>query len=185
MLWQRTAAGFTAGQQRELGGGLGRAVPRRLVGAGPRHRRGAGGAASAVLCALIDAGVARIDLRNRSADRAEGLRRRVDPTGVIVTLVSVEDSAHERRYDVIINATSLGRSDTDALPMDLTTTQTPGVVLDVVYRTGGTKFVQAAEALGITAVDGREMLVAQGAAAFERWWNVPAPISVMRETLGL
>ena len=41
--------------------------------------------------------------------------------------------------------------------------QPPGAVIDVVYRSGGTAFVQAATALGIPAVDGREMLVAQGA----------------------
>ncbi len=146
---------------------------------------GAGGAASAVLCALIDAGATRIDLSNRSADRAEGLRRRVDPEHGIVKLVSEADDLQDRRYDVIINATSLGRADTDALPMDLSLTQKPAALIDVVYRSGGTAFVQAAQGLGIPAVDGREMLVAQGAAAFERWWKVPAPLDVMRQTLGL
>jgi shikimate dehydrogenase len=134
---------------------------------------------------LIDAGVARIELRNRSADRAEALRRRVDPERNVVSLISEGDDISDRRYDIIINATSLGRADTDALPMDLSSTQTPGAVIDVVYRSGGTAFVRAAEAMGINAVDGREMLVAQGAAAFERWWKKPAPLAVMRQTLGL
>ena len=146
---------------------------------------GAGGAASAVLCALVGAGIRRIDLRNRSFDRADKLRRRVDPAGEIVRLLSEDDDISERRYDVVINATSLGRADSDALPLDLTTTQPPGAVIDVVYRVGGTAFVNAAASLGIPAVDGREMLLAQGAAAFELWWKKPAPLDVMRAHLGL
>ena len=146
---------------------------------------GAGGAASAVLCALIDAGASRVDVRNRSADRADALRRRVDPAGNIVKLLSEHDDISDRRYDVIINATPLGRGDNDALPLDIDVTQAPGAVIDVVYKTGGTPFVQAAIARGIPALDGREMLIAQGAAAFERWWGKRAPVEVMRAALGL
>jgi shikimate dehydrogenase len=146
---------------------------------------GAGGAASAVICALIDEGATRIELRNRSADRAEALVRRVDPERHIVTLTADADHAADRRYDVIVNATPLGRADTDALPLDLDANEPPGAIVDVVYRTGGTPFVRDAQARGINAVDGREMLLAQGAAAFERWWNRPAPVDVMREAMGL
>ncbi|MEO5509125.1 MAG: shikimate dehydrogenase, partial [Longimicrobiales bacterium] len=146
---------------------------------------GAGGAASAVLCALMDAGITRIDLRNRSFDRAEALRRRVDPERNVVRLVAESDDITDRRYDIILNATSLGRADSDALPLDLSIVQAPGAVIDVVYRTGGTAFVKDALARGIPAVDGREMLLAQGAAAFELWWKQPAPLDVMRATLGL
>lgn len=146
---------------------------------------GAGGAASAVLCALIDAGYTRIDLRNRSAGRVASLIRRLDPDNSIIHPLAEEDTIMDRRYDVIINATSLGRTETDALPIDLSTTQLPGAVLDVVYLAGETAFIRAARALGIPAADGREMLLAQGAAAFERWWKKPAPLDVMRSALGL
>jgi shikimate dehydrogenase len=146
---------------------------------------GAGGAASAVLCALIDAGYSRIDLRNRSAERAESLRRRLDPEHRTVFPLAEDDSISDRTYDVIINATSLGRADSDPMPIDLQTTQKPGAVLDVVYRSGGTALVNAATALGVRSIDGREMLLAQGAAAFERWWKKPAPIDVMRSALGI
>jgi shikimate dehydrogenase len=146
---------------------------------------GAGGAASAVLCALIDAGYTRIDLRNRSAGRAETLMRRLDPDAAIIRALAEADTLMDRRYDVIVNATSLGRSESDPLPIDLASTQLPGAVLDVVYVAGETAFIRAARALGIPAVDGREMLIAQGAAAFERWWNKPAPVDVMRASMGL
>jgi shikimate dehydrogenase len=146
---------------------------------------GAGGAASAVLCALIDAGYARIDLRNRSYDRAEGLARRLDPSHSLIHLLAEQEPLADRRSDVIVNATSVGRADSDGLPFDLHTTQRPGAILDVVYKVGGTALVNAARDAGIPAADGREMLIAQGAAAFECWWKRPAPIDVMRRAIDL
>jgi shikimate dehydrogenase len=43
--------------------------------------------------------------------------------------------------------------------------------------------VRSAEAIGVRATDGMEMLVQQGAASFERWWGRPAPIEVMRAAI--
>jgi shikimate dehydrogenase len=57
-------------------------------------------------------------------------------------------------------------------------------VLDLVYvRHGTTRFVQLARQLDIAAADGIEMLLGQGAAAFERWFGIPAPVDVMRKAL--
>ena len=55
--------------------------------------------------------------------------------------------------------------------------------MDLVYGPEQTPFVRAAEAIGIRATDGREMLVQQGAAAFERWWGSEAPVDAMRSAL--
>jgi shikimate dehydrogenase len=52
-----------------------------------------------------------------------------------------------------------------------------------VYGPSATAFVAASRRLGIPAVDGGEMLVHQGAAAFERWWGEAAPIDAMRQAL--
>jgi shikimate dehydrogenase len=52
-----------------------------------------------------------------------------------------------------------------------------------VYGPRATPFVAASQSLGIPAVDGGEMLVQQGAVAFERWWGVSAPIEAMRRAL--
>ena len=41
----------------------------------------------------------------------------------------------------------------------------------------------SAEAAGVRACDGLEMLVQQGAASFERWWGVDAPVDVMRDAI--
>lgn len=59
-------------------------------------------------------------------------------------------------------------------------------VVDLPYRADGTPtaLVAAARAAGCETVDGLEALVRQGAAAFERWTGVPAPVDVMRSAVG-
>ena len=55
-------------------------------------------------------------------------------------------------------------------------------VIDLAYRSEGgeTAHVTAAHAAGCEVVDGLEVLVLQGAASFERWTGLPAPVDVMR-----
>jgi shikimate dehydrogenase len=53
-------------------------------------------------------------------------------------------------------------------------------VVDMVYRPGGTRLLQVAQARGAEVVDGLGILVAQGAASFERWTGREAPREVMR-----
>ena len=52
-------------------------------------------------------------------------------------------------------------------------------------NSGETATGRAAEAAGADVVDGLEVLVAQGAASFERWTGVAAPVGAMRSALGL
>jgi shikimate dehydrogenase len=64
----------------------------------------------------------------------------------------------------------------------------PGqTVVELAYRIDGgeTAHVAAATRAGCEVVDGLEVLVAQGAASFERWTGVPAPVDVMRAAVGL
>ena|SRR5688572_22690575 len=144
---------------------------------------GAGGAAAAALCALLDDRAARITLHNRSRDRAELLAARADPARRTVHIASTPSVTHEA-YDVVINASSVGLRDADPLPIDLESLPPPRAVLDLVYvPRGTTRLVELARRLGIPAADGIEMLLGQGAAAFERWFHTPAPIDVMRKAL--
>jgi shikimate dehydrogenase len=138
---------------------------------------GAGGVAAAALLAVIDAGADHITVTNRSPARAEDLIRRLDPSGRSTEIRAVDRLAGNR-FDLAINATSLGLRDTDALPLDLGAVDV-GAALDLVYRPGGTRWVQHAAATSIAALDGTDILVAQGAAAFERWWRRTAPVEVM------
>jgi shikimate dehydrogenase len=142
---------------------------------------GAGGAAAAALCALLDEGAAQIALLNRSAPRAEALARRLDPAGERVALLSVGGPAAMGGFDLLINATTLGLHDGDPLPLPLDGVR--GAVLDMVYRPAETAWVHAARARGLPAADGREMLLQQGAAAYARWMGRAAPVEAMRSAL--
>jgi shikimate dehydrogenase len=136
---------------------------------------GTGGSALAALQAARVAG-AHVAVRSRTAERAAGFLERARAAGV--------PAAVPEECTLVINCTPLGLRDTDPLPVPLEEIP-PGLhALDLVYRPGGTKWVQALRARGIRASDGREVLLGQGIAAFERWFpQHRAPVEVMRAAL--
>jgi shikimate dehydrogenase len=165
-----------------------REAVRALLGRDPAGARvlllGAGGAASAAVCALADAGAERIVVVNRTVERAEALAERFRGPGVRIDVAGSADALAGERFDVAINSTSLGLRPADPLPLD---PDAPGpdvgAALDLVYAAGETRWVHAMRARGLPAADGREMLVQQGAAAFRRWWGMDPPLDVMRAAL--
>ena len=78
--------------------------------------------------------------------------------------------------DLVVHATSAR----DEVLVGLTEGQT---LIDLPYPETATG--RAAREAGATVIDGREVLVAQGAAAFELWTGMPAPVEVMRAAVGL
>jgi len=80
--------------------------------------------------------------------------------------------------DLVVNATPVR----DELLVQPHAGQT---IVELAYGEGETALVTAARAAGCAVIDGREALVLQGAASFERWTGVPAPVSAMRAALGL
>lgn len=142
---------------------------------------GAGGAARAALVGLISDNVGTVSIWNRTEERAERLASELgqDRTRVIHSEAEFRGEA----FDLIVNSTSLGLATDDPMPFDLNAAQRPGAILDLVYRPDETALVREARALEIPAADGGEMLVRQGAEAFERWWDRPAPLAVMMEAL--
>jgi shikimate dehydrogenase len=140
---------------------------------------GAGGAARAALVALLEDGAREVRLFNRSAERARGVL--ADLGNEKTSLVEDPRELQGDGFDLVVNATRLGLQAADPLPFELERLSGVGAVMDLVYGRGPTRFVDSARALGIRAADGGEMLVQQGAAAFERWWGVPAPVAAMRE----
>lgn len=136
---------------------------------------GTGGSARATAVVAADRGVT-LFVRSRDSARA---REFVKWAMGIGANAAVASSPVE--VDVAINATPLGLAGHDPLPVDLN--HIPGVAraLDLVYAPGETRWVRMLRERGITAADGREMLVQQGAAAFERFFpGVDAPTEVMR-----
>jgi shikimate dehydrogenase len=159
-----------------------------LLGRPPAGARvlllGAGGAASAAVCALADAGAERIVIANRTLDRAHALEERFRAPGVRIDVAGPVDGLANERFDLAINSTSLGLKPADPLPLD---PDAPGpevgAALDLVYSPAETRWVHAMRARGLPAADGKEMLIGQGAAAFRRWWGVEPPLDVMRAAL--
>ena len=143
---------------------------------------GGGGAARASLLGLIEEGADEIVIFNRTPERARSMSRRIggERTRVIQTPEEIEGED----FDLVINATCLGLEENDASPVDLECLGSVGAAMDLVYGKYVTPFVRVAKAMDIRATDGAEMLVQQGAASFERWWGMPAPVEAMREAMG-
>lgn len=163
------------------------AAARTLLGGEPRGARvllvGAGGAARAVLCALDDAGVGSVTVVNRTPTRAAKLAAGFQGGRMALALAASPGGVAGERFDLVVNATSLGLGAGDPFPLPLDGSVGIGAALDLVYSPAETAWVRGLRAVGIPAVDGLEMLVRQGAAAFERWWGIPAPMEAMRAAL--
>jgi len=141
----------------------------------------AGGAARAALLGLLDEGASEVLLYNRTEERARAVARRIG--GQRARVVPVLNELAGERFDLVVNATRLGLDPSDKSPIDFDILERGGAALDLVYGKHKTAFVSAAEAKGVRAADGMEMLVQQGAVAFERWWGRPAPTDVMRASI--
>jgi shikimate dehydrogenase len=136
---------------------------------------GAGGSARAVLYALQQAGVADLRVWNRTEAKAHALAEEFGAT------------VSHQTADIVVNCTSVGLHDPGAtfkeLPLSADDLGAGCTVVDLVYRHGGTLFLNAAKANGAEVVDGLEILVAQGAASLERWTGRTAPDQAMREAV--
>jgi shikimate dehydrogenase len=134
---------------------------------------GAGGAGRAAAWALRTAG-AQVEVWNRRPERAEEL------AAALVVRAVAEPVA----TDIVVNCTSVGLRSADdpfkALPIEADELSAGSLVVDLAYRAGGTRFLEAARTRGVRVVDGLEVLVAQGAASFERWTGITAPREAMR-----
>jgi shikimate dehydrogenase len=146
---------------------------------------GAGGAAAAVLVALDQLGVRGsrgVTVVSRGMARGEALLVQTGVTGhVAADPVAVDWSA----AGLVINATPVGMRDDDALPVEVGVLAPHAAVFDLVYRRGGTAWVNAARARGLRAEDGLRMLIEQGAAAFACWFGREPSRAVMWRALGV
>lgn len=141
---------------------------------------GGGGAAAAVVEVARRVGAV-VTIAGRTAARAEVLRRRAPETvGAVVSPESLDGRTPAAPVALVVNATPVG-SDGASMPLPAERVPPGAAVLDLVYRSGGTTpWVAACRARGHRADDGRTMLLAQGAAAFTRWFGVAPDLARMR-----
>jgi len=135
---------------------------------------GAGGAGRAAAWALAGAG-AEVAIWNRTTETAVALAAEL----------GVRAAATAAGAQILVNCTSVGLHDPGAtfkaLPIEADELDAGSLVVDMVYRAGGTQLLEAARTRGARVIDGLEVLVAQGAASFERWTGMEAPREAMRE----
>jgi shikimate dehydrogenase len=141
---------------------------------------GAGGAARAVVYGLLDRGVPRLHVHNRTLAKAEALRQRFGPK--VVPTTAEELSAALDGAGLIVNATSFGMVGSPDLDIDLSAVQDDAVVADVVYVPLETSLLKQARARGLRVSDGLGMLLHQGSGCFEKWFGVrPVVTPELRE----
>jgi len=139
---------------------------------------GAGGAARAVVYALVQRGWL-VGVHNRSLDRAQRLVEELG--GWLVVPQKLEKAV--RRTPLLVNATSAGLDDPAASPLPPGVLPEQGAVVDLVYRPLETRLLREARAAGLATQDGRTMLLGQGVRAFELWTGRPAPVAAMERAL--
>ncbi|MBV9636030.1 MAG: shikimate dehydrogenase [Methylobacteriaceae bacterium] len=134
---------------------------------------GAGGAARAVVHALLLRGARQCVIINRTPTRAHELRSRLGlgETGAVVVGGWGDLPQHLAKADVIVNTTSLGMPGEPALAVDLSAAPASALVTDIVYVPLETPLLAAARARGLRTVDGLGMLLHQAVPGFERWFG--------------
>ncbi|MEN3351119.1 MAG: shikimate dehydrogenase [Bradyrhizobium sp.] len=130
---------------------------------------GAGGAGRAVVFGLIERGIARVHLVNRTIDRARALADQFGAKVVPAAWDAVPDLLP--RAGLLVNTTSLGMHGQPALEIDVGLLPQHAVVSDLVYVPLLTPLLAAAQARGLKTADGLGMLLHQAVRGFELWFG--------------
>ncbi len=182
--------GRTRGHNTDLSGFAGSLA--RVGAPPPRGARvlllGAGGAARAVAFALGEAGAGEVLIANRTLARAAelaSLAGQAFPSTRFLPLPWREGEVPEGGDGaaLCVQATSLGLSAADPLPLEPSLLASSCFCYDLVYGPAGTAWVHRARAAGRGACDGKEMLLGQAAEAWRLWWGDEPPLAAMREAL--
>jgi len=148
---------------------------------------GAGGAARAITYSLIQEADELVVLNrtvSKAKELAEALKRKFNKKISIGSLSSNDIKEKISDSDILLNTTSVGMKPNinqslispDNLKSDMT-------IMDIVYNPYETQLVKDAKVAGVKVVSGLEMLIYQGAAAFEIWTGQQAPVQVMRKAI--
>ena len=146
---------------------------------------GAGGASKGISFILAEAGASLVIL-NRTLTRAEELASQIaqyyhrKPEAMTLSEENLARGLDE--VDVLVNTTSVGMvPDVNQTPVPARLLNPNLVVCDIVYNPLETRLLREARAAGARTIDGLDMLVWQGALAFEKWTGQKAPFAVMKQ----
>jgi len=142
---------------------------------------GAGGASRAISFILAEQG-ANLTILNRTPDKARQCASMFSQREVRALELNRENLVEVlEKADILINATSVGMTpNIDETPVPFNLLKPDLTVFDIVYNPIKTRLLREAEQAGAKTITGLDMLLWQGALAFEKWTGVKAPIEVMR-----
>ena len=130
---------------------------------------GAGGSSRAVVFGLIERGVKRVHLANRTVERARALADQLGASVHPVSWDAIGDLLP--RAGLLVNTTSLGMHGQPPLEVDVSLLPSRAVVADLVYVPLETPLLAAARARGLKTADGLGMLLHQAVRGFELWFG--------------
>ncbi|MBI3399741.1 MAG: shikimate dehydrogenase [Deltaproteobacteria bacterium] len=147
---------------------------------------GAGGAARGIAAALAKKGAAKITIANRTIARAISLvkafKKKFPSTKF--RAIGLDKNILKTCFqdiNLLINTTSVGMKQKQALKTPLDALARTAIVSDIVYNPLETLLLKKAERLGLTTHGGLGMLIHQGARSFKLWTGIDAPTEVMRK----
>ena len=153
---------------------------------------GAGGAARAALWGLMKSHAMQVTLAVRHPEKAEALiddfAERASMLGTRLKAIHWSAMDFEGAFshaDLVVNVTPLGMMPAvdNKPPVDWRSAKPGAFAYDVIYTPSETRFLHEAAALGHPTLNGEDMLVLQGAAAFRLWFGKEADTGVMKTVL--
>jgi len=136
---------------------------------------GAGGASRAVISALLNSGVSKILITNRTYERANELKEYFDRK--IDVIKWNEKEKFLEKINTLVNTTTLGMIGCKGLDLSLSSITKGTIVLDLVYNPIKTTLLQNAEKQGCKIIDGLGMLLHQATPGFKEWFGVEPKIT--------
>ena len=147
---------------------------------------GAGGVARAISVELANAGVKHITVVNVIKEQGERLVELLNSKTSVEASFVLWDHKYviPNNTDILVNATPIGFVNKEEKPnVEYESIKPEMVVCDVIPNTMSTRFLEEAKKIGCKAFHGMQMLVNQGAIAFELWTGLDAPVEVMLDAL--
>jgi len=144
---------------------------------------GAGGAARAIVTAMVKEKASKITIVNRTMENANKLAEFAKKIGGNVDTVSIQEANKLiADYKFIINSTSIGMRN-EPSPISTENISKDSIVYDIVYQPINTDLIKKSKENGATIIYGYEMLLSQAACSFEIWHKKEAPYDVMKKAL--
>lgn len=131
---------------------------------------GAGGVVPSIIFALKKMKVSKIILSNRTKDKAENLKNLFNDLQIL-------DWGKVIKFDMIINATSVGLKENDMINLNLSDFGKNKFFYDVIYNPQETNFLKTGKKLGSKIENGKMMFVYQASAAFKIWHGTEPKIN--------